>query len=321
MSKDSLKDDLNKIINHYLVDMMNAFRSSRNAWISLEKDKNKYKTLLEKAKTSNLNELMGYFTSTSSNEGRQSNSYSFIPIKIHENDKDCLSYEETLKKVEKFIEESKSQGFNRFAIAGDYSVSLVGIESNEKRIKSTLKLPQREYIYWHCSDFFDKLHKRITHLVKMTLVYQFSFFEACLKDLLRKIYEYKPELLRSNSKNLSNKEIIDSKTREELLIKMLEREVDWWGYQSIDKIAKRIKSRFNINLERDFANWEDLREAYYIRNVIVHNSGIVNEISCNKLGYDQSRIGEKLELQTEYIEKIYTIIRENLIYIKNGLLR
>ena len=320
LSKDSLKDNLNKTINHYLTDMMNAFRSSRNAWISLEKDKEKYKTLLEKAKTSNLNELIGFFTSILSNEQGQRDSNSFIPIEILENDKDCLSYGETLKKVENFIEVSKSQGFNQFIIAGDYSVSLRGIESNEKRRETTLKLPQREYIYWDCSDFLDKLHKRITHLVKMTLVYQFSFFEACLKDLFKKVYVYKPELLRSNSKNLSNKEIIDSETREELLIKMLDREVDWWGYQSIDKIAKRIKTRFNINLKRDFANWEELREAYYIRNIIVHNSGIINAVSCKKLGYDQSRIGEQLELQNKYIENIYTIIRENLIYIKNGLL-
>jgi hypothetical protein len=51
LSIGSLNDDLNEIINHYLTDMMNAFRSSRNAWISLEKDKKKYKVLLEKAKT------------------------------------------------------------------------------------------------------------------------------------------------------------------------------------------------------------------------------------------------------------------------------
>ncbi len=316
--RDSLKDDLNIIINHYLTDMMNAFRSSRNAWISLEKDKEKYKILLEKAKTSNLNELMEFFTSMQSNEKRQRDSY--IPVEILENDKDCLSYEETLKKVEDFIEDSKSQGFNQFIIAGDYSVSLKGIESNEERRRTTLKLPQREYIYWNCNDFLDKLHKRITHLAKMTLVYQFSLFEACLKDLFRKIYEYKPELLRSNSKNLTNKEIIDSQTREELLIKMIDNEVDWWGYQSIDKIAKRIISRFNINLKRDFKSWRELREANYIRNIIVHNSGIINEKSCKKLEYDPSRIGECIDINTEYIEKIYAIIRESLSYIYKSLL-
>jgi hypothetical protein len=316
--RDSLKDDLTIIINHYLIDMMNAFRSSRNAWISLEKDKEKYKILLEKAKTSNLNELMEFFTSMQSNETGQQNS--FIPVEILENDKDCLSYEESLKKVENFMEDSKSQGFNQFIIAGDYSVSLKGIESNEERRRTTLKLPQREYIYWNCNDFLDKLHKRITHLAKMTLVYQFSLFEACLKDLFRKMYEYKPEILRSNSKNLTNKEIIDSQTREELLIIMIDNEVDWWGYQSIDKIAKRIISRFNINLKRNFKSWEELREANYIRNIIVHNSGIINEKSCEKLEYDPSRIGESIDISTEYIEKIYSIIRESLSYIYKSLL-
>jgi hypothetical protein len=316
--RDSLKDDLTIIINHYLTDMMNAFRSSRNAWISLEKDKEKYKILLEKAKTSNLKELMEFFTSMQSNEKGQQASY--IPVEILENDEDCLSYEETIKKVVNFMEDSKSQGFNQFIIAGDYSVSSRGIESNEKRRRTTLKLPQREYIYWNCYDFLDKLHKRITHLATMTLVYQFSLFEACLKDLFRKMYEYKPELLRSNSKNLTNKEIIDSQTREELLIKMIDNEVDWWGYQSIDKIAKSIISRFNINLKRDFKSWKELREAYYIRNIIVHNSSIINEKSCKKLEYDRSRIGESIDISTQYIEETYRIIRESLSYIYKSLL-
>ncbi len=304
------------------MDMMNAFRSSRNAWISLEKDKEKYKLLLEKAKTSKLNELLNFFFNLMrSDEQGQYNLNSAIPEQVLENDKDCLSYEETIRKVESFIRHSKSQGFNRFNIAGDFSVSMRSIETNEEPKQATLRMPQREYIFWFCSDFPDKLHRRIIHLVKMTLIYQFSFFEACLKDLFKKIYENRPELLRSNSKDLSNKEIIDSKTKEELLIKILDNEVDWWGYQNIDKIAKRIESRFNINLKKDFINWKELREAYYLRNIIVHNSGIINEISCKKLGYDQSQIGVPIDIRTEYIERIYKIIRKNLIFIKNGLLR
>ena len=321
MSKSTLNDDLNEIINHYLTDMMNAFRSSRNSWLSLEKEKEKYKVLLVKAKKSSLSELLDYFFNFMRNNDQGSpTSTSHIPRNILENDENSQSYEDTIKKVESFIKSSKSQGFNKFIIAGDYSVSMRGVETNADPKQITLRLLQREYIFWHVYDFTDKLNKRIIHLAKMTLIYQFSFFEACLKDLFKVIYEYKPELMRSNSKNLSNREIIESESKEKLLNKILEKEVDWWGYQNIDKIAKRINTIFKINLKRDFTKWKDLREAYYLRNMIVHNSGIINEISCNKVGYDKSRIGERIDVKSEYIEKIYTIIRENLILIKNGLL-
>ncbi len=98
----------------------------------------------------------------------------------------------------------------------------------------------------------------------MTLIFQFSFFETCLKELVKKIYIFKPELMIPD--HLSKKEYNYTETIEEL-IKNLNNEVDWWGYRNIDKIANRLKQRFNINLKQEFNNWEKLREAYtdYLR--------------------------------------------------------
>jgi len=313
LSKDSLEDNLNEIINHYLTEMMNAYRSSRNAWISLEKDKAKNRLLLEKAKTSSLNEILNSQVNILRNDGSKPKSNSFIPLEILEKDKHSLSYEETIKKVEDFMEKSKSQGYNKFVIGGDYSVSFRGIDNNRSPNQITLNLPQREYVYWSCYNFLDKLQTRINYQAKMILVFQFSFFEKCLKDLTKKIYESKPELLRSSIKKTD-----DSETTQEF-IKLLNKEVDWWGRNSIDKIANRINRRFNINLMEDFAKWKELREAYYIRNIVVHNSGVVDERLCKDLEYDTSRIGEILDISTDYIEKIYPIIRGSLILIRDGL--
>ena len=174
----------------------------------------------------------------------------------------------------------------------------------------------REFFYWNSNDFIDKFQKRINYLAKMTLVFQFSFFETCLKDLVKKIYNNKPELMKPG--NPSKRAHDDTETAEEL-IKILNTEVGWWGRHSIDKIANRLNARFKVNLKQDFKNWEKLREAYYIRNIVVHNAGIVDELLCEILDYDHSRIGEVLDIQTEYIDNIYTIIRESLIYIRNGL--
>ena len=304
----SLNDDLNEILNYYLTEMMNAFRSSRNAWIKLEKDKENKETLLEIAKTSCLEEILKKEKPLLLNSSNLS--------ELIENDKNSLSFDKTIEKVDNFIKKSKSQDYNKFIITDRYSVSLRGIDNNKSPKKITLVLSIREFLYWHYNDFIDKFQKRINYLAKMTLVFQFSFFETCLKDLVKKIYNNKPELMKPG--NLSKKVNDDSKTVEEL-VKILNREVDWWGYRSIDKIANRLNARFKINLKQDFKNWEKLREAYYIRNIVVHNSSIVNERLCKQLDYDHSRIGEILDIQTEYIEKIYTIIRESLIYIRNGL--
>lgn len=304
----SLNDDLNEILNHHLTEMMNALRSSRNAWIMLEKNKENKETFLEIAKTSRLEEIL------KKEKPLLLNSSNFS--ELIEKDKHSLSYDKTIEKVDNFIKNSKSQGYNKFIITDRYSVSLRGIDNNKPPKQITLVLSIREFFYWNSNDFIDKFQKRINYLAKMTLVFQFSFFETCLKDLVKKIYNNKPELMKPG--NPSKRAHDDTETAEEL-IKILNKEVGWWGRHSIDKIANRLNARFKVNLKQDFKNWEKLREAYYIRNIVVHNAGIVDELLCEILDYDHSRIGEVLDIQTEYIDNIYTIIRESLIYIRNGL--
>ncbi len=299
LPENTLRNALNNILNQFLTEMMNAFRSARNAWIELENDKKRMKTLQERAETASIAELLNYQQNIVRREElKPPISNPFIPPKILERDKSTLSYQETIEKVEDLIANAKSQGYNKFRIAGDYSVSLRGIDTNSPPKHITLKMPQREYIYWDCYDSLKKLQKRIDYLAKMTLVFQFSFFETGLKGLIKKIYEKKPEFMRTD--NLDN-------------------EVDWYGRKSIDKIAKRLKSRFGIDLTSNFPKWEKFREAYYFRNIIVHNSGIINKIFCEQLDFDLSQIGENIDINTEYIENIYSIIRECLIFIRNGL--
>ena len=294
-----LHNTLNNILNQFLTEMMNAFRSTRNAWIELEKEKKRMKTLQEKAESASLAELINYQQNIVRKEDlKPPITNPFIPPKILETDKSTLSFQETIEKVEVFIANAKSQGYNKFLIAGDYSVSLRGIDTNSPPKQITLKMPQREYIYWNCYNSLKKIQKRIDYLAKMTLVFQFSFFETCLKGLIKKIYEKKPDFMRTGN---------------------LDKEVDWYGRNGIDKIAKRLKSRFGIDLTSNFPKWEKFREAYFFRNIIVHNSGIIDRILCEQLDYDLSQIGENLDINTEYIENIYSIIRECLIFIRNGL--
>lgn len=311
----SFRTELNEVLNNYLSNMMNAFRSSRNAWIDLEKKLEKNDILLHEAKTLDIKELLNRFL----NPDQKQNYSGIYPDEILEKDKNSLSYDNTITKVNDLIIDLRSKGYNQFTIAGDYSVSIRGFDDNEPRKHYQIRLTQREFIFWNCFILSDTIKERIMHLLNQTLIYQISMFESCLKELIRNLYDYKPEFLKSNSKNLSNEEIIESKTKEEIIAKILEYEVDWWGYNPIDKIAKKLASKFNIHIKRDFDKWGEFREAIYFRNAIVHNSSLINYNLAKSLKYDASQIGNKIPITKEYIENSYPIIRDCLTFIRNGL--
>jgi hypothetical protein len=53
--------------------------------------------------------------------------------------------------------------------------------------------------------------------------------------------------------------------------------------KDIDKINNFLLRNRDIDLSCKLKNWSELRKAYYIRNIIVHNHAIMNETIFKKI--------------------------------------
>ncbi len=85
------------------------------------------------------------------------------------------------------------------------------------------------------------------------------------------------------------------------------------------KILKFFLTNFNLNLEKEFKLWIDLKEAICRRNVIIHNMGRINEVyqDCanSKLIELNKMIGRDVPHDLEYVKRSNYIVGNYIIFI------
>jgi hypothetical protein len=197
-------------------------------------------------------------------------------VQLEKNDKDDL------KKLVEFLDESISSESK-----GKKSLSLKS-EAVGKLINNFL-VPMK--------------HK--SFLTEMTLSYLISYQEAMLKDYLFNILTNRKSSLKSKNK-ISYDEVLSFTSIKSLIVSLAQKEVDQLGYGSIDDVEKYFFERFNIKLS-DFESWEDIVEASYRRNLVIHNKGRTNDLYCKRTGFQKRNVSIGVDI--DYVSKV----SENLI--------
>lgn len=155
-------------------------------------------------------------------------------------------------------------------------------------------------------------------LAEMALAYLVALQEAFVKDYLQELFASRSRLLKSG-KQVTFEEVCSHRSMRTLLQYLAEKEVETVSYKNIDKLAKYVETRFNLSLACSFPSWEELREASYRRNVIVHNHGKVSQIYVNKVG--RGKVGEKMHTDAEYVVKTASFIRNFIEFFDESLAR
>jgi hypothetical protein len=138
----------------------------------------------------------------------------------------------------------------------------------------------------------------------------YSYFEAFIADLAKKILLSRPELLPKDKK-LTFGEIIDAKTYNVLLTQIVEQQVFSVMCTSAEKIADYYSSNLHIK-------WPVYDEKYsffkasLIRNCYMHNGGIVDSRLSKAHGLQQ---GEEIILSPEDVHSYGIEIRQLAHYI------
>ena len=128
--------------------------------------------------------------------------------------------------------------------------------------------------------------KHKTILAEMSLSYLISFKEAFLKDYLLAILSSRKALLKSK-KQLSYEAICEHRSMTSLIQSLAQKEVDAFGFGSIDDFAKYFLDKFNMDFSV-FVRWKELREVTYRRHLLVHNRGITNDRYCQATGFKET---------------------------------
>jgi len=157
-------------------------------------------------------------------------------------------------------------------------------------------------------------------LMRSLLIYAISIWESFLREYLRVILLYNWEILREVKKEykISYGELLerlqDYETLDDLRSELIDDYLYKLFHKSIDKIADELKRLMLIEL-KEFPKWKELREAYYRRNIITHNNGIINRVYCKEVGLKDCKIGKEVEVTPEYLRNISSIISDFIDYV------
>jgi hypothetical protein len=146
----------------------------------------------------------------------------------------------------------------------------------------------------------------------MCLVYLISSFENFVKNCLRLYYFIEPNALKSK-KTLDYELIINSKSREEIISIIIEKELTEIFYKSIDDANDYLKNKISLDLKQN-PKWNAFRERFFRRNILTHNDGISNSTYSSKMNKDE--LGKSLTVNTNYLGETVILFTEfnQLIY-------
>ena len=175
---------------------------------------------------------------------------------------------------------------------------------------------------------YDRLHKSayisgiaqkiIPQSLFVSLISQYDSF---LNQLLRLVYQIKPEILNSSQKNLTFSEMVELGTLENARDYIIEKEVEsvlreshTYHFEYLEnKLGERDKP---MTLRKKLPIWSTFIEVTERRNLFVHCDGIVSSQyikNCEKNNVDEIdkiKVGDKLRVTPEYFIQAYRCLFE-----------
>jgi hypothetical protein len=163
---------------------------------------------------------------------------------------------------------------------------------------------------------------QIQHIYDVTLVSSISSVEWFLSCILHEYFNKFPDAVEGNDKVLSLKDLKLFDNIEEAKTSLVDSYVENILRGSFDDLIKFFKNRLKLSCGylNDF--YISISDAFQIRNLIVHNGGIVNQIFLSKVTsdvYKRLKPGARVFIDIKYLDNILTCFERCFILIASEL--
>ena len=140
----------------------------------------------------------------------------------------------------------------------------------------------------------------------MRLIFQMMFcrsvdnYLAYISELLALIFRVRPETPRSNE-TIRLDEILRYATMEQLIDELADRKVNDLSYQGMRELLKYLLDRLGFELYAEESARRQSIRIVEVRNLIVHNRGIVNRVFQSRLPDSKEALGQSLDLDVDTV--------------------
>lgn len=138
--------------------------------------------------------------------------------------------------------------------------------------------------------------------------------EAFLNDLISLTLKFDNRRLKTrvqgvdHTKKIDVDEVVDCNSKEELINSIIRKELMSLFYASPAQQFEYMRRVIGVELADDIKNsWIESKAT---RDLIVHNSGVINEVYINKCGtFARGKIGEHISIDKEYFERAIAMMK------------
>jgi len=139
-----------------------------------------------------------------------------------------------------------------------------------------------------------------TLLTEMALIYQVALFDAYVPDMIRAVLLQYPGMLKNKEKNLTYEEILNLHAKGLIVESLVDKEVDRFSRQSVREQIKWISKKLQVNYVGNELQENVMVELNARRNILVHNSGIVNQVYLDDVANSPLALGERVIVDNTY---------------------
>jgi len=213
--------------------------------------------------------------------------------------------EQFKEKVKKLDEKSRKQFHH------DYNMFLKNLGENGKPLDTdAFKMPPKAMeLFCQILQSGIALVYYLRFIRDMSLVYLVANFESFMQKSLDKSFRKKPELLSSSGKSVKYEDFVKCKSMKEARQHIIQKEIQVVN-QDIEEIRNYHRTKLGMEMS-DFVDWNEFKERFYRRNIIVHNSSKPNKLYRMKTGYSgkDERMGVDADYLAQSIELFGTMAR------------
>lgn len=164
------------------------------------------------------------------------------------------------------------------------------------------------------SSLGDNHSKYVNTINRSIIIYACSIFDNFLNQTIKSLLLIFPIKLSTEKNSIPYHEFILN-TKEKIIESLIEKEIYEWSYKRIDERIKDLSTKFELDFEYStdqtnfFSNQINLIEitrSFAIRNIIVHNKGIVNKLFIKNVPDSSYLLGETISIDTNLIANIVT---------------
>lgn len=154
---------------------------------------------------------------------------------------------------------------------------------------------------------------RFNYLITNCIISIATQFDNYLASLLKYLLVSRPDLIGVYDKELRLREVLEFSSQDKLREHCINLKIEELMYKSHREQIEWVDAKFGLNLAKNFNEWKEIILSFEVRNILVHNDGIINERFLQKL--KEAKIpatkyknGELFPLTPKFIDRMENIL-------------